>query len=148
MWAYYDFGGVLNTRIRGCIQKFPDWPPEAYSSLPHRYFVSQTSEFHHHNPCVASQRVFVVVYFFMTQSGNFWIHLRNAKTLARPQAVCTKNVITYITCGTYHLSSAASVMLSRDLRLAVFIRSTSQISFAGIILKSTTKLLPTPFQTF
>jgi hypothetical protein len=26
--------------------------------------------------CVASQRVFtVVVYFVMTQSGNFWIHL-------------------------------------------------------------------------
>jgi hypothetical protein len=24
--------------------------------------------------CVASQRVFVVVYFVMTQSGNFWIH--------------------------------------------------------------------------
>jgi len=28
--------------------------------------------------CVASQRVFIVVsvYFVMTQSGNFWIHLR------------------------------------------------------------------------
>jgi hypothetical protein len=28
--------------------------------------------------CVASQRVFIVVsvYFFMTQSGNFWIHPR------------------------------------------------------------------------
>jgi hypothetical protein len=30
--------------------------------------------------CVTSQRVFVVVvvvaYFVMTQSGNFWIHLR------------------------------------------------------------------------
>jgi hypothetical protein len=26
--------------------------------------------------CVASQRVFsIVVYFVMTQSGNFWIHL-------------------------------------------------------------------------
>jgi hypothetical protein len=24
--------------------------------------------------CVASQRVFVVVYFVMTLSGNFWIH--------------------------------------------------------------------------
>jgi hypothetical protein len=23
---------------------------------------------------VASQRVFIVVYFFTTQSGNFWIH--------------------------------------------------------------------------
>jgi hypothetical protein len=26
--------------------------------------------------CVASQRVFIVVYFVMTQSGNFWIHPR------------------------------------------------------------------------
>jgi len=26
--------------------------------------------------CVASQRVFVVVYFVMTKSGNFWIHPR------------------------------------------------------------------------
>jgi hypothetical protein len=24
--------------------------------------------------CVASQRVFIVVYFVMIQSGNFWIH--------------------------------------------------------------------------
>jgi len=24
--------------------------------------------------CVTSQRVFVVVYFVMTQYGNFWIH--------------------------------------------------------------------------
>jgi hypothetical protein len=30
------------------------------------------------NLCVSSQRVFmVVVYFVMTQSGNFWIHLRS-----------------------------------------------------------------------
>jgi hypothetical protein len=26
--------------------------------------------------CVASQRVFIVIYFVMTQSGNFWIHPR------------------------------------------------------------------------
>jgi hypothetical protein len=44
----------------------------------YRYFVSQSSEFCRHNLCVASQRVFiVVVYFVMTQSGNFWIHLRS-----------------------------------------------------------------------
>jgi hypothetical protein len=29
--------------------------------------------------CVASQRVFIVVYFVMTQSGNFWIHPRIPK---------------------------------------------------------------------
>jgi hypothetical protein len=30
--------------------------------------------------CIASQRVFIVVstYFFMTQSGNFWIHHRTS----------------------------------------------------------------------
>jgi hypothetical protein len=26
--------------------------------------------------CVASQRAFIVIYFVMTQSGNFWIHPR------------------------------------------------------------------------
>jgi hypothetical protein len=42
-----------------------------------RYFVSQSSEFCSHNSCIASQRVYiVVVYFVMTQSGNFWIHPR------------------------------------------------------------------------
>jgi hypothetical protein len=28
--------------------------------------------------CADSQRVFVVIYFVMTQSGNFWIHPRIA----------------------------------------------------------------------
>jgi len=32
--------------------------------------------------CVASQRVFIVVYFVMTQSGNFWIHPRVYTSLA------------------------------------------------------------------
>jgi hypothetical protein len=37
--------------------------------------------------CVASQRVFAsVVYFVMTQSGNFWIHPRR-KLMPRPSAV-------------------------------------------------------------
>jgi hypothetical protein len=58
--------------ILGCIQKLPDWPPEArtangtalcrYMQL-YCYFVSQYSEFCHHNPFFffASQRVFIVV---------------------------------------------------------------------------------------
>jgi hypothetical protein len=29
--------------------------------------------------CVASQRVFIVVYFVKTQSGNFWIHLSTCR---------------------------------------------------------------------
>jgi len=46
--------------IRGCIQKFPDWPPGArtangtalchYVQLYRCYFVSQSSEFCRHNP--------------------------------------------------------------------------------------------------
>jgi hypothetical protein len=43
--------------IRGCIQKFPDWPPGARTGTAlchyvqlYRYFVSQSSEFCRHNP--------------------------------------------------------------------------------------------------
>jgi hypothetical protein len=44
----------------------------------YHYFVSQSSEFFRHNPLCCSQRAFVVVivYFVMTQSGNFLIHHR------------------------------------------------------------------------
>jgi hypothetical protein len=55
--------------IRGCIRKFPDWPPGARTAnstaLCHyvqlyRYFVSQSSEFCRHNPlCCFS----TIVYF-------------------------------------------------------------------------------------
>jgi hypothetical protein len=31
--------------------------------------------------CVDSQRVFVVAVYFMTQSGNFWIHPRRSLTM-------------------------------------------------------------------
>jgi hypothetical protein len=37
------------------------------------YFVSQSSDFCAITLGVASQRVFIVVYFVMTQSRNFWI---------------------------------------------------------------------------
>jgi len=33
--------------------------------------------------CVASLRVFIVVYFVMTQSGNFWIHPRIAEVAVK-----------------------------------------------------------------
>jgi hypothetical protein len=60
---------------RGCIQKFPDWPPGARAAngtalchymQVHRYFVSQSSSFAAIIFCVSSQRVFTVVsvYFF------------------------------------------------------------------------------------
>jgi hypothetical protein len=37
--------------------------------------------------CVASQRVFIVVHFSMTQSGNFWIHPRRGLAI-NPFTVC------------------------------------------------------------
>jgi hypothetical protein len=42
--------------------------------------------------CVASQRVFVVVYFIMTQSGNFWIHHRMYYSINSLVSVWTLNV--------------------------------------------------------
>jgi hypothetical protein len=74
--------------IRGCIQKFPDWPPGARTAngtaLCHqmqlsRYFVSQSSEFCRHNPlCCFSTSVYLLLLFISlsTQSGNFLIHPR------------------------------------------------------------------------
>jgi hypothetical protein len=68
--------------MRGCIQKFPDWPPAA------RLHVVQLSatrcscvailwvrlvSFAAITLCVASRRVFVAVISLSTQSGNFWI---------------------------------------------------------------------------
>jgi hypothetical protein len=50
---------AVNLVIRGCIQKFPDWPPGARTANGtahchqlqlYRYFVSQSSEFCRHNP--------------------------------------------------------------------------------------------------
>jgi hypothetical protein len=60
----------LQVVIRGCIQKFPDWPPGARTAncmaLCHygqfyRYFVSLFSEFCLHNPLCCFSRVFIVV---------------------------------------------------------------------------------------
>jgi hypothetical protein len=63
----------VSLNIRGCIQKFPDWPPGARTAngtaLCHyvqlyRYFVSQPSEFSTITLCVPSRRVFSVVIYF------------------------------------------------------------------------------------
>jgi hypothetical protein len=75
------------SNIRGCIQKFPDWPPGArtanVTALCHymqlyRYFVSQSSEFCRHNPlrCFSTSVFFFAVISLSSQSGNFWIHPR------------------------------------------------------------------------
>jgi len=72
--------------VRGCIQKFPDWPPGARTansialwntcSCNAILWVSLVS-FAAITICVASQRVFIVVVISLfTQSGNFWIHPR------------------------------------------------------------------------
>jgi hypothetical protein len=67
---------LRNLRVRGCIQKFPDWPPVARTAngapLCHlvqlyRYFVSQYSEFCRHNS-IASERVFIIVVDFVIDS--------------------------------------------------------------------------------
>jgi hypothetical protein len=76
----------LSLTLRGCIQKFPDWPPGARTAniisfchyvQSYRYFVSQSSEFYRHKPfCCFSKSVYFCCYFVMTQCGNFWIHPR------------------------------------------------------------------------
>jgi hypothetical protein len=43
--------------------------------------------------CVASQRVFIVVHFVMTQSGNFWIHPRISTTRWWKVEICCYNEI-------------------------------------------------------
>jgi hypothetical protein len=68
---------TLSTNIRGCDQKFPDWPPgvrtangialRQYVQL-YRYFVSQSSEFCRHNRLYCSQRVFIIVVYFVIDS--------------------------------------------------------------------------------
>jgi hypothetical protein len=66
--ALLDLYKSENAWIRGCIQTFPDWPSGArnandtalghYVQLYH-YFVSQSSEFCHHNPlCCFSTSVY------------------------------------------------------------------------------------------
>jgi hypothetical protein len=79
----------MHYKIRRCIQKFPNWPPGAWELQMVRLsatrcscmlFVSQSSEFCHHNLCVASQRVIpkVRVYFIIIQSGNLFTHPRTS----------------------------------------------------------------------
>jgi hypothetical protein len=69
---------ILGNEKRGCVQKFPDWPPGArtangialcqYVQL-HRYFVSQSNEFCRRNPlCCFSTSVVVVVVDFVIDS--------------------------------------------------------------------------------
>jgi hypothetical protein len=80
-WNSIGFKDV-KLAIRGCIQKFPDWLPGAKTANGTAatrcnciaiLWVRLVS-FAAITLCVASQQVFVVVvvvYFFMTQSGNF-----------------------------------------------------------------------------
>jgi len=77
------------SRIRGCIQKFPDWPPRAKTAngtaLCHwvqlyRYFVSQSSEFCQHNPsCCFSTNVYCCCLFrYRISPEAFGYTVRNA----------------------------------------------------------------------
>jgi hypothetical protein len=71
--------------VRGCIQKFPDWPPGARTANGtalcqevqlYRYLWISLVSFAAITLSVASKRVFIVACFVMTQSGNFWIQPR------------------------------------------------------------------------
>jgi hypothetical protein len=71
--------------VRGCIQKFPDWPPGArtangtvlclYVQLYHS-LVNQSSEFCRHNPSCCFSPSAYYCFSLSIQSGNFWIHRR------------------------------------------------------------------------
>jgi hypothetical protein len=82
-WHGAQFSSVryIANRIRGCIQKFPDWLPGARTAngtaLCHyvqfyRYFVSQSSEFCRHYPL--NECLLLLFISLSIQSGNFWIH--------------------------------------------------------------------------
>jgi hypothetical protein len=73
--------------LRGCVQKFPDWPPEMRTEMVQLSTTRRSSiailwvrlvSFAVITLYVASQLVFISVstYFIMTQSGNVWIHPR------------------------------------------------------------------------
>jgi hypothetical protein len=69
------------SRVRGRIQKFPDWPPGARTAnstaLCHyvqlyRYFVSQSSEFCRHNPsCCFSTSVYCCLFRYRLSPETF-----------------------------------------------------------------------------
>jgi hypothetical protein len=68
LFVYFFF-----LHVRGCDQKFPDWPPGASTAggtaLCHyvqlyRYIVSQSSEFSSVTLFVASQRVYYYYYYY------------------------------------------------------------------------------------
>jgi hypothetical protein len=83
---------LIRLVIRGCIQKFLDWPPAArtangtalcYWVQLYRYFVSQHSEFCHHNPLYC-----LLFISLSTQSGNFWIHLPSEAGSLELRIIC------------------------------------------------------------
>jgi hypothetical protein len=79
--------------IRGCIQKFPDWPPGTRTAndtgLCHemqlyRYFVSQSSEFFRHNPlCCFSTSVYWCIFRYRLSPETFGYTLVQAPCVCR-----------------------------------------------------------------
>jgi hypothetical protein len=73
--------------VRGCVQKFPDWPPgarPANGTAPchevqlHRYSVSQSSEFYRHNPlCCFSTTVYCCLFRYRLSPETFGYTLAN-----------------------------------------------------------------------
>jgi hypothetical protein len=65
--------------------------------------------------CVASQRVFIVVYFVMTQSGNFWMHPRIFVTLDPTKFLaCSEGLNMDTINGTTHIKTIFSFSLGND----------------------------------
>jgi hypothetical protein len=67
---------------------------------------------------VASQQVFiVVVYFVMTQSGNFWIHPRKVSDLNREKYVHKANLTACVHSVQGVISSQALASIPNDRRV-------------------------------
>jgi hypothetical protein len=66
---------LLAVLYEGVSKKFPDWPTGVRTANGRAILWVSLVSFAALTLCVVSQRVFVV-YFVMTQSGNFWIHPR------------------------------------------------------------------------
>jgi hypothetical protein len=84
--------------IRGCIQKFPDWPPGARTIIGtvlchylqlYRYFVNQSSDFCRHNPvCCLSTSVYCCYCLFRYDS----VRKLFGHTVVRP---CVSGILTH-----------------------------------------------------
>jgi hypothetical protein len=103
---------VLRLAIRGCIQKFPDWPPGASTANDtalfhqvqlYRYFMSQSSEFCRHNSlCCFSTSVYccklIFRYRFSPETFGYTlvrVSTFNKNSNPKPKFIFNNLIITY-----------------------------------------------------